>query len=180
MNMFEPKNEKPYWEMIYNHVKDLPVGTIVTNETLSKVIEIDIKTARGAVYKARKVLLEQENKFLEVMRGVGYQVVAGMDIMKHAKHRQKSARRQIRKADFETANINTVGLSPEEQRKLDDFIDHNAIIAQAFRSNAKALEVGIRETRKQLTGVEANLAGAQIAQFFTEEQLKKLKDMIGE
>ena len=180
MNMFKPKGEKPYWEMIYNQIKDKQVGEILTYHELSTIIGEDIRENRSAVYKARKQFLENENKFLDIERNVGYRVVEGMDIMKHAKSRQLIAKHQVVAADFETANINVKTLTPEEKKKLQDFMVHNANIQQAFIARTKAIEMGVMATRENLVGAQAGIASAQVTQLFTEEQLSKLKKLIGE
>lgn len=178
--MFEPKGEKPYWEIIFDYVKDKEVGEIITNEELSKVLGINIEQNRYAIYKARRRMLEYGNTFLETERGVGYKVIDGMDIMRHAKSRHKYAKHQIVAADYETANINVKALTAEEKKKLQDFMVHNANIQQAFISQTRAIEMGVKATRERLVGAQAGIASAQVTQLFTEEQLEKLKKLIGD
>lgn len=165
MNMFEPKGEKPYWEMIYDYIKDKEVGDKITYAELSKVISGNIESSRSAVYKARKHLLEHANKFLDIDRGKGYKIVDGMDIMHHAKNRHKFAKHQIVAADFETANIDATVLSPEEKKKLQDFMYHNANIQQAFSNRIDRIEKASQVT--------------QIAGAFTENEIAELRSLVG-
>ena len=163
--MFEPKGEKPYWEMIFDYLKDKEVGDSITYDELSEVIGKDITQSRSAVYKARKRLLEHSNNFLEIERGAGYKIVEGMDIMKHAKNRHKFAKHQIVAADYETANIDVAILAPEEKKKLQDFMSHNANIQQAFSNRIDRIEKANQVT--------------QIAGAFTQGEVNELRKMIG-
>ena len=163
--MFEPKGEKPYWKMVYDYIKDKEIGDVIVFDELSKVIGEDIRKNRSAVYKARKRMLEDSNKFLDVERGAGYKVVDGMDIMRHADGRHKKAKRQIVSADYETANIDVAVLSPEEKKKLQDFMYHNANIQQAFSNRIDRIEKANQVT--------------QIAGAFTQGEVEELRKMIG-
>jgi len=180
MNMFKPKGEKPYWEMIFDYLVDKPVDMVITYAELSKVIGQDIEDNRSSVYKARKRLLEETDHYLVVVRDVGYKIIEGMSIMKISKGRQLSAGRQIKTADFETSNIDTKKLSPEDKKKLQDFMTKNNSIRLAFKGTQRALEIGIEATREHIVGAEAQMASAQVTQLFTEKQLEKLKELIGE
>lgn len=163
--MFEPKNEKPYWEMIYKYIEPKEVGEVISYDQLSEVIKEEINNNRYAVYKARKQLLEDHNRFLIIERGVGYKVVDGMTIMKHAKGRHLSAKHQIVAADYEVSNIDTVVLSPEEKKKLQDFMVYNANIQQAFSNRIDRIE--------KASNVH------KIAQEFTSSEINELKKLIG-
>lgn len=180
MNMFQPKGDKPYWEMIYNHLVDLSVGDIITFDDIEDLTGAPLNNSRSAVLKARKELLKDTGKYLKAVRGEGYKVVSGLNIMDISKNRHRSANRQVKAADFETAHINPVELDPEERQKLQNFMMHNASIRMAFKANHQAIEAGVRANRERLVGLEAGVASAQVAQLFTEEQVNKLKELIGE
>ena len=171
--MFKPKGEKPYWEIIFDFVKDKSTGTIFEYQELSNVLDGDIQENRAAVYRAKKELLKTQKRSLNVERGVGYKLVEGMDIMHKAEDKHETAGRIVKAASFETSHINTIKLTPEEREKLDNFMAYNANIRQAFVSNAKAIEAGVVATRQQLVA-------ADVAQLFTEDQVRKLKEMLGE
>jgi hypothetical protein len=179
-NMFNSKGEKPYWEMILDYLIDKPIDTIVTYKELSKVIDQNIEDNRSAVYKARKKLLEATDHYLAVERGVGYKIIEGMSIMRLSKGRHLIAKHQINMADFETANIDTKKLSPEDKKKLQDFMVKNNSIQLAFKNTQKAIQIGLEATREHIVGAEARMASAQVTQLFTEKQLEKLKELIGE
>jgi hypothetical protein len=178
--MFKTKGEKAYWEMLLDYLRDKPVGTIIAYDELSKVIDQNIEDNRSSVYKARKKLLEETDHYLAIERGVGYKIIEGMDIMDISKGRHKRAGRQVKIADFETANIDTKKLNPEDKKKLQDFMVKNNSIRLAFKNTQRAIEIGLEATREHIVGAEARMASAQVTQMFTEKQMKKLKELIGE
>jgi len=180
MDMFKTKGEKAYWEMLLDFLMDKPVGTVITYNELSKVINRDIEDNRSSVYKARKKLLEATDHYLTIERGIGYRIIEGMSIMKISKGRHLIAKHQVNMADFETANIDTKKLSPEDKKKLQDFMVKNNSIRLAFKSTQKAIEIGLEATREHIVGAEARMASAQVTQLFTEKQLEKLRELIGE
>jgi hypothetical protein len=179
-DMFEPKGEKPYWELVYEYIKDFEVDDVISYADISESVGFDVLSNRSSVYKARKQLLEDTGRYLDIERGVGYKVIDGLDIMKHAKNRHKYAKHQIVKADFETTGIDVTSLTDEDKKKVQDFMVHNASIQLAFKQTAKNVEMGLNATREHMTGMEARMASAQVTQLFTEKQLDKLKELIGE
>lgn len=159
--MFEPKNEKAYWQLIYNYIETLPVGTVISYGELSKLLNADVEKNRASVYRARKELLKIHKRSLDIMRGQGYKVIEGMEIMYHAEGRHDSAKRQIKAAGFETKNINVIKLSADERDKLQKFMAFNANIRAAFTQSFDRIE--------QMS---------QISQSFTQSEVNKLKDML--
>lgn len=159
--MFEPKNEKAFWRMIFDYVEKMDTGVIINYKTLSEVIGADIEINRASVYRAAKEMLKTQKRFLQNKRGQGYQIVEGMDIMYHAEGRQGIAKRQIKLADYETRNINTIKLTADEKSKLQNFM--------AFNSNIKAAFTQTFDRIEQMQ---------QISSQFTESEVNRLRDMI--
>lgn len=164
--MFKPKNEKPYWQMIYDVISNLNVGEVISYDDMTEAIGKDINNNRTAVYKARKVLLKEKKRFLIVERGIGYKVIEGMPIMSHAEERHDIAKHQADMANFEVANINTVTLTPDEKKRLQDFMSYNANIRMAFSQTIDKIEKVNQYT--------------QMAQSFSLSEIEKLRELIGE
>jgi hypothetical protein len=162
---FQPKNEKPYWQYIYDEVVDQPVGTTISHDRIMELTQAPLNNSRSAVYIASKHLLEDTNHSLRPVRGVGYEVISGMQIMGVAVGHQKKAKRQIKIADFETNNINTKELKPEEKKTLTDFMVHNSAIQEAFSSRLNRLEKANQVSR--------------VAQAFSESEINELRKLIG-
>jgi len=162
--MFQPKGEKALWRFIYDYVSPLSLDDVVSYDDLSEVVDQDIKKNRSVIYTANKHLLKDFKRLLVVERGIGYRVVDGMDIMNHAEGRQKMAKRAVSMADYETANINTVKLTPDERDRLQKFMNFNANIRAAFAQKIDRIE-------------KANQV-SQIAQQFTANEIEGLKKLL--
>jgi hypothetical protein len=162
--MFKPKNEVALWRVVYDYIKELNVGDIVTYDKLEEVAGEGIGVIRSSIYRTCKELLKTHKRTLQVERMVGYKIIEGMNIMGKAIVRQDRAERQIKSADYEISNVDTIKLTVEERKKLQDFMAYNANIRAAFSNTIEKIE-------------KANQV-SQIAQSFTEEQIAKLKTLI--
>ena len=163
---FEAKGDKPYWEYIYDDIVDKPVGFRLSHERIMELTTSPLNNARSAIYRASKELLETANRDLRPIRGYGYEVISGMDIMGVAVGHQKKAKRQIKIADYATANIDTHELTAEEKKTLTDFMVHNSSIQEAFSTRLNRIE-------------KANQV-SQVAQQFTDSEINELRKLIGE
>lgn len=178
--MFKSKGEKPYWRILFEYLEEKEIGDIVSYKDLTNQIKADIESQRGSIYRAGKELLDIHGRYIESVRGEGYKIISGKDIMVFSKGRTRKMKRQASLQEFEFNGINTVELSADDRKKLQDLMVLNANIRTALKTSVKNIETGVNMTRNQLTAANANLAGAQIAQLFTEHQLQKLKEMVGE
>ena len=138
--MFKPKGEKALWKLVYEYVVPLKLGQLLTYEDLSEAADQDIKLNRSLIYTANKHLLKDLKRMLVVERGIGYKIVDGLDIMDNADMRQIRAKRRVSLAHFETKNINTVKLTPDEKDKLQKFMAFNANIRAAFVEKIENIE----------------------------------------
>lgn len=166
--------------MVYEAVESLPINEVISYGDLDEILGEDSHLYRGSIYRASKELMKSQKRMLVAERGEGYRVVEGMDIYRHAEGRHDRAERQIKVAGFEARHIDAVKLTPDQRNTLNNFMMGNREIAMAIKNNIEAIETGIQATRTQLTGVQAQVAGANITQLFTEEQVRKLKGMLGD
>jgi len=171
--MFQPKNEQPAWKMIYDQVKDLPAGELITNEQLSEMIDGDILKYRSAVYRARKELAKTHKRYLVSVRGVGYKVVEGLLQLSHAEHRHDSATRQIKMANFEAINIDTKKMPPEERQRWSEFMVWNGNALNAMSKQAEQVAKFQEVTSDMVSNQLATLKN-QMAEYSSKmEDLQK-------
>ena len=174
--MFKPKGEKPVWKMVYDYVVSLPVETIVTMEELSEAIDGEIRSNRGAVYKARKVLAKDKKRYLIAVRGTGYRVVEGTAQLNHAENRHELAQRQIKLANFEAVNVDTKKMSIEERQRWSQFMAWNGQAISVLSHNA-------REIAKAniVTGMASDVITNKLGQMEKQiEEMSKLQTKLEE
>lgn len=164
-NIFEPKNEKPLWQMLHERLVEYEVNEVITFDEITEALGQDAQTSRTAIYRAAKELLKTNNRYLEAVRNVGYKVIDGMDIVDVADFRHTKAKRQIKRASFELKGIATVRLSPDDKKRLQDFMAYNANIKAAFSNSINRIEKATQVV--------------QVAQAFTEDEIKRLRGLLG-
>lgn len=162
--MFEPKGERAVWKLIYDHVVDLPIGTIISFKELEEAINDNFAKNRSSIYRARKEMAKLNKKYLIAERGQGYKIVEGTPMLMHAEERHEKANRQIKLANFEALNINTKVMSIEEKKRWSQFLAWNGTVMNALSSNAENI-------------AKAGLV-AQVATDAVMDQLNKLKAQI--
>lgn len=163
--MFEPKGEKPMWEMIYDYVKVKPLGSLITLDELSDVIDKSILEYRAVIYRACKELMKVDQKFMLCVWGKGYRIVEGNDQLRHAETRHKKANKQIKMAKFEAVNLNTNTMSIDEKSRWQTFLAWNSMALSTMSSNTEQIAK---------VNVIASSANEVIG-----EQLKNLQSQMG-
>lgn len=128
--MFQTKNELPLWQILYDGIKNMPVGTLLTFSDLKEINE-DVVNSRSPIYKANVKLIENYQKFLHSERGVGYRITNGVEQLDHAGKRHKKAKRQIKMANFETVNLDTGQMSEEEKHRWQAMVQYSQYMVSA-------------------------------------------------
>lgn len=166
--MFQPKGEKPLWQLVYEYIEELPVDTVITLGDLSKVIDGDIEKNRGAVYKAMRTLAKNEKRYLESVRGRGYKVIEGPKQLDIAESRHERADRQLKMANFEALNINTKVMSLEERSRWSQFMAWNGQALAVLSHNAQEIaKAGI------VTGMVSDVIADKVSAI--ERQLEEMR-----
>ena len=161
--MFQTKNEFPLWQIVYDGIKDMPVGTLLTFSDL-KEINDDIVSSRSPIYKANMKLIENYQKFLKSEKGVGYRIANGVEHVEHAQSRTKRARRQVKLANFEIVNVNTNEMSQEEKNRHQAMVQYMQYMTSA-----------VSKTVNQVVKIQSIATTANEA---VTDQLKGLQDQL--
>lgn len=121
--MFERKGDKPRWQMVYEGLRNLKVGDIVSYEVLSRWAGVDMVSTVGnrqCVYDAMKVLQREDKRTIINVRGVGFRIAhASEHIGEGQKHRLKGYR-QLVKAHDKVAYVDHNHLTAEESRTAEE------------------------------------------------------------
>jgi len=111
-------------DVLVNMLSKLDPGDVITYDELSKVIGRDVRegTARGALLSARRVLLKEQQKLIEVCeRGVSLKCCVPQDVVQTLASRRHHEKRHIRKSVAISCSISKEqyeGLSPEMRTNL--------------------------------------------------------------
>jgi hypothetical protein len=149
---FEPKGDVARWVPVYERLRDMAIGEIITYSELSELAGIDIQQDRGPYVRAAKELLEKNQRAMKNIPEEGYAVA-------HPSEQGELARGQTRKASRRlTAAIRLVGntdanyLTPD-QRLVNDR-RHEALTAQSdmlrrLARRTTRLEEGLEKAREE-------------------------------
>ncbi len=166
--LFEPKGEKSMWEIFYDCIKDVGIGTFLSYAKLKAMSGFDIQGDRGLVYRANKALLINHKKMLINVKNEGYTMARHPDQMKHAGFRKIRARRQLDKGKLEAIYCDTRKMSVDEKIWIANFVNHiNSSLTmvrrkkvQAIKQTEKAVKTQVNGL-KELDGIKAQLASIE-------------------
>lgn len=151
---FQPKGEVARWVLVYENLRDLEPGTVVTYAELSEWAGVDIRYDRSPVERAKKELLEKEQRGLTNEREVGYRVMHASEHGMEARTQTKKADRRIRHAINLLENADRNQLSTQQGQLYDAHAGALQAVHDMTRRLSRrqdrlevALEVARNETR---------------------------------
>lgn len=119
--MFEPVGAQARWRTIYDELKTVPVGGILSYETMAVALSLDPlkdrNTIQVAMQRAAKELELVDLRAVDVVRNVGYRVVEAREHLTLAQRHQKKSIRSLKRGKSKLDNVD-LSLVPEEIRPL--------------------------------------------------------------
>jgi hypothetical protein len=128
MQYFETNREdgRACWKVIYDevvgkiHADQLKIGDILPHDTLRNLLAKEEQVSYSqSVLRAAKELLKKHKRSLQVVRGVGYQLIAGVDQGKQGQTHSTRARRNLSRAVEIVKSADRSVMSREDQRWAD-------------------------------------------------------------
>lgn len=153
--MFEPLGAQAEWKTLYEHLKKVKLGTVVTYRTFSTLLDRPFEDNRSPLYRAIKELEVQDKRTLVNVRGEGYRVAEPDEHEKLARRHIRSSHRQLTKAKGKTSSAPREGMSAEARRRLDALDAHLGDVRKVVMGlNRKQAEVDekleeVREAAKK-------------------------------
>lgn len=156
--MFTQKGPVPAWRMVYELVRAKTYGERVTEAEIRNLLT-GYSCWRSPVYKANKVLEEQDKKTLVSVRGDGYIIAQPNGHEPIAQKRIVRSRRQLRKGRHTVENVNFAFLTPEEKVEALECAQRIAWILKASNKRTFPVEEPKKddEVRAHIEAADANL-----------------------
>lgn len=98
MGLSIPDTKDAKWRPLYEHVRSLDYGTMLTYADLDAFCEGDSKTNRWFVNATHKNLLRYDEKALLNIRGEGYKVATPEEFLTISRNHRLRGKRQTRKS----------------------------------------------------------------------------------
>lgn len=125
---FEPKGEVARWVPIYERLKTLGIGEMITYAELSELAGVDITQDRSPFVRAQKELLEENQRAMVNVKDEGYAVAHPSSQSDLARFQTKKAKRRLKAAIGLLANTDFNYLTPQQQQ-------FNAAMAESLQAN---------------------------------------------
>jgi hypothetical protein len=159
--VFHSKSDRAEWRIIYDEVRKMSSGDVLTYDRLTELLGRDFHTNRTPLTRAMQELEDADQRTLACERGVGYRIAAATEHETLARKHSTRSRRQLTKAAAKARSADRSALSPEQARRLDDlelqFSQHAELLDRLDeRDRKRAAE--IRQLRRDTTGDIADLS----------------------
>lgn len=129
MTPFEPVGDRARWRMIYDELKDLKVGDVISYDDLGAACDLnpaqDRQRIQMTMRRAAKEFEEVNKHALEVVPNVGYRVVEITEHLRLARSQQKRAGRALVRGHSKVVNVDFNEIDPETRKAFE-------VVARAF------------------------------------------------
>lgn len=179
---FEPVREdgRPYWQVIYDEIVarmaagTLDIGSVITHDELSKML--DGVLHYQPVIKAAEHLREHHSRNLMSVRGVGYKLVAGMEMAGQATTLQSKSQRSLVKASRVAGTVDHALLSPVESQQVTQLAKGLAVLA----GFAKMTAIKVAEHEQEIELLKSAKADSTARHRATEADMADLRRRLDE
>jgi hypothetical protein len=129
MSPFEPVGARARWRVIYDLLRKLSPGDVLTYRRIGDALNLDPEGDRHviqmAVRRAAREYEVEDNRALEVVPNEGYRVVQAPEHLRLAQVQQKRARKALARGQSKVVHVDLSGLEPETRRAFE-------VVARAF------------------------------------------------
>lgn len=149
---FEPKGAKAEWALIYDRIKDLAVGDVITYVQLDGILGRDFVSARSPFYTANERLLKERKRGLVCVSGTGYRVVSAIEHEQVARKHHKSGTRKLRRSAQWIHNVDRAKLDPETLARfdaIDEQLQRQIDFTRRLNGRVMKLDKALKQTREE-------------------------------
>jgi hypothetical protein len=175
MSPFTPKGERARWQVLYDLLRDLPVGDTLTYKRMGVALaldpELDRHTMQLAMRRAARELEKVDKRAVDSITNVGYRIVEPEQHAGLAKRHQRKSHRSLERGQSKVVNVDFNGMEPDTRRAIE-------LMASAFASQ---LEFNRRMDVRQANlerAVEAVSSQADERAGRTEAELAELRERL--
>lgn len=113
--LFEPADGvQARWKKVYDLLKGMDVGDVLTYDTLAELFpELERQGLQGVVRRAAQEFLEENNRGLRNVRGLGYRVINPAEHIEVARWHQARSVQSLKRGQSAVAHVDLSGMSPE-------------------------------------------------------------------
>jgi hypothetical protein len=171
MAPFQPAGEVARWRVVYDLLREVPTGEILTYEVVGKALDLDPDMDRHriqmAVRPAAKHHEEWDKRSVEAVANEGYRVVETPEKLRLARNDQKKSSRALARGQSKVVNVDLNGLDQDTRKAFE-------IVAIAFAEQREFVRrLDIRQTR-----LEEAVKAVSTRSDRTEQEIAELKERL--
>lgn len=114
MSPFKPAGDRARWRVIYDMLRSLGTGDVLTYESIGAALGLDADGDRHqiqmAVRRAAREYEESDNRALEAVANEGYRVVEAPEHLRLARGQQKRASKALARGHSKVVHVDMTGL----------------------------------------------------------------------
>lgn len=130
----------PEWQVVYDLVKGMPPGDIVSYDTLLAALETNDKhVVYSAVARANKHLWVNDNRSLRVVPKTGYRMLEPLEHEKQSNQFRLQGKRKIKNALAVMKATDLTALTNEQQNWVTKLVTGLSLMAAAVDAHAAKL-----------------------------------------
>lgn len=173
--MFEKIGNEPQWRVVYEHIRNLDAGTMVTMKQLQNLLpNAPEGSVRTAFHRAMKEMETVDHRSFVTEWGIGYRVASANEHEKLARRQQKFARRRLDAGLRKIEATDRSQLTSDELRRLDSLEEH-VRRTRSFIRQVERRKGGVMEPVAEQSGLSADSQGNLKV---TEDGLSKLNRLL--
>lgn len=160
--MFEPKGDRPQWQIVYDRVVDMEIGEVIKYDELHDLLPGVSRTALYGVFtQATRHIEEDRQRTFANVRTVGYRMVEAVEHEGLARNQHARAKRRLGAARRKLHSADRSLLTPDQRRRVDALEDHVSAQQEMIRrldARVERAERGLREVRREVRTDAAELS----------------------
>jgi hypothetical protein len=149
---FEPKGEVARWVPVYERLKNMAIGEIITYEELSELAGVNIRRDRSPFVRAAEELLSKNQRLMKNLLDEGYAVAHPSEQSEVARNQTRKANRRLKTAIKILSNTDNNHLTPQQRRHSEAYLDALSAQSDMMRRLSRRqdrLEKGLKDARQE-------------------------------
>lgn len=161
---FEPKGDVAEWRTVYDHLRKLEPGAIISTEDLEELLGRPLGQNRGPIYRATRELEENDSRTIATVRGTGYRIAEASENLGLALSHSSRARQQLRRGLRRAESADRRALTPSVAARLEafeattsrlvEFLGHMSKTVDQQGEQIQGLKKETEETSERVKAVE--------------------------
>lgn len=148
--MFETVGEIARWRIVYPHLRDADVDSLLSYENLSEILDVtDRRVIQNTVRRAGRELLRENSRAVEAVPNQGYRVVTAVEHLRMSKKQVSRGRRAVGRGNELVTRVD-MNAVPAEMHKA---FHHQQVVLGVLVEVTRRIDSRVRRHEAQLQAI---------------------------